>query len=380
VTLVGKSAGSRDNVSGFENGYGVRAVVEPLVVLEQWLALPVHSFARATRLDATSICCDCSGLINLLCHELGLDLPYHLPRPKAVHYFNLLQEIGSAHIGSLQPGHLMAWRKERPPRSGDTGHVLVVSGPVRQTQTHEYRVPVIDSSQLNNGLARHELMLRTDDTGHIVGLRLHAQTTKVRYTAIYHQALVGSRFCFGCGLPRRACGCGGVEPILAAPPLVILRHPRERGRTLSTVSLIKQRYPSILVKDGELFSPLRVPYPVLVFPGAAGPGDAPAAPAPERTLILIDASWRKAKRILHRNSWLQALPRLDLKPDQGSDYRLRKVPAPDALSTVEAVAEVLDDPSLRVLFGCFMDRQTALMGEATYRQNYQHYPNFRPAD
>lgn len=350
-----------------------------LNTLAKWLTLPNISFSRDSRVSAERITCDCSGLINLLFDALQIPKPYQIKRPKALHYFAVLQEMGSDHIDSLDEGSLLAWRKELVPKSGDTGHVLVVMGSPVLLAPQLYRVPVVDATKLNNGLARREIEVQTDSLGKLVGVRLHLSESKFKRTAMYHQALIGSRFCFGCALPLRACHCGTITPILETPPVVILRHPKERKRTLSTVSLIKQRYPAVLVKEGEVFSPLsssqRGSNFALLFPGDEKEA-VEASPDQDTTLILIDATWRKAKKILHLNPWLQALPRVTLKPEKISDYRLRKVAGPEALSSVEAFACVMRDSSLGAMFSQFMDRQIALMGEATYQKNYRHYINF----
>lgn len=343
--------------------------------LSTWLSLPDISFSRDSRVSAERITCDCSGLINLLFDALQIPKPYQIERPKALHYFAVLQEMGSDHIDALDAGSLLAWRKEQVPQSGDTGHVLIVMGPPVLVSPQLYLVPVVDATKLNNGLARREIEVQTDNLGKLVGVRLHLSESKFKRTAMYHQSLIGSRFCFGCALPVRACHCGTITPILEVPPVVILRHPKERKRTLSTVSLIKQRYPSVLVKEGEVFSPLRGSNFALLFPGEEQ-GGIQANSGQNTTLILIDATWRKAQKILHLNPWLQVLPRVTLKPEKISDYRLRKVAGPEALSSVEAFACVMHDSSLGAMFSQFMDQQIALMGEATYQKNYRHYINF----
>ncbi len=350
-------------------------------LLSTWLALPHKTFSRLTALNEHSIACDCSGFINLLFNALGLPLPYQIERPKALHYFAVLQEIGSTHISTLKSGHLLAWRKEQPPRSGDTGHVLLVMSEPTAIDAARYRVTIVDASKQQNGLAQRDIELHTDTAGTLVGVRLHLNAPKVKRSALYHHSLTTSRYCFGCGLPIRVCRCAQIRPILEAPPVVILRHPQERKRTLATVSLIKQRYPGVLVKEGEVFAPLRVPKPALLFPGESAQKIGPKGLPEGHTVILIDASWRKAKKILHLNPWLQALPRLSLQPEHISGYLLRKVPNADSLSSLEAFACVMQDASLVELLNGFMTHHIQLMGAATYAENYQQHLNFRePSD
>ena len=344
--------------------------------VEKWLALPDKTFSRKSFQNSRAIGCDCSGFITLLLNTLDVQRPYQLHIPKAVHYFSILQEIGSNHVNRLKAGNVLAWRKQQLPRSGDTGHVLLVAGDPIQSGPQCYRLAVVDSTRFHNGLSQREIEVYTDEQGKLIGVRMHLSDSKIKRTAIYHHAITDSRFCFGCGLPARVCGCAAVDAILDVPPVIILRHPKERKRTLSTVSLIKQRYPAVLVKEGELFEPLRQSNLALMFPGENLQHTCRDSVQSGATLILIDATWRKAKKILHVNPWLQMLPRVNLKPEKCSDYRLRKVSGVEALSSVEAFAAAMEDKLLADSLGQFMDRQIAVMGESTYRKNYRHYLNF----
>jgi len=363
-------------------------------VLKRWLAMPDKCFSRDSRVDDTAIHCDCSGLINLLVEELGGKLPYGIARPKAVHYFSVLQEVGSRHVDALKAGHLLSWRKEHLPKSGDTGHVLIVAAKPEKLDDAHYKVSVFDSTKARNGLSQRDIVLQVDKQGLLIGVRLHDDETKIKRTAMYHQALVGSRYCFGCGLPARVCCCDCVSALKEAPPIVILRHPDERKRTLSTVSLIKQRYPTVYVREGETFSAMRYPNLCVLFPEDATvderEGERPNAEGlpslgvgegggDERTLLLLDATWRKAKKMLHDNQWLSELPRVALAPSQISDYLIRKIPTPDSLSTVEAFALACKDHALQDLFRTFVEKQIALMGKEVYQRNYGHYLNFEEA-
>jgi DTW domain-containing protein YfiP len=82
--------------------------------------------------------------------------------------------------------------------------------------------------------------------------------------------------------------------------------------------------------------------PVLLYPDTP---DAPAPvplPEPERIrLVVLDATWRKSRKMLYLNPALQQLPRLALRDMPASNYRIRKAHAPDQLSTLEASAHAL---------------------------------------
>ncbi|GAB1260466.1 DTW domain-containing protein [Aurantivibrio plasticivorans] len=349
-----------------------------LDLLENWLQISNKSFSRQASVTAAEIACDCSGLINLAFEKLKLPFPYQLIRPKAVHYYASLQEIGSNKISQLNEGCLLAWRKDILPKSGDTGHVLVTAGKPTLVAKDRYSIPVFDSTKAEGGLAKRYIDLYTDEKGTIIGVKFHKSESKVKRTQIYHHSMVKTRYCFGCGLPRKVCNCGVIDPKLELPPIIILRHPGERKRTLSTVSLIKQRYPNVLVKDGELFSPLRKEHMALLFPSdGLEHAEQSITESDDQYYILLDATWRKAKKILHQNPWLQALPRTSLRPASASQYLLRKVTDEQSLSSVEAFAAVMQDNPLAEMLGGYMQKHIELMGEDIYQKNYKNHLNYK---
>jgi len=357
-----------------------------LEVLSEWDSLPSKSFTRESHVDELAISCDCSGLFNLLLSHLSITLPYRLSRPKAVHYFNLLQEIGSNKISTLKPGHLLAWRKDVLPSSGDTGHVLMLESEPVLLRDKVYSVSVYDATKRCDGVSKRSIELHTNEQGVLIGAKLHQDESKVKRMPIYHAKIEGSRYCFGCALPHKMCMCGHVEASKDQTSVVIFRHPEERKKTISTVSLIKQRFPSVLVKDSEVFPEPRAKereQQVLIFPGGdiveagfAQLNMQAEAKSLERQYILIDATWRKAKKILHLNPWLAELPRASLSLDKLSNYLVRKVPSEDALSTVETFASAVGDSALTTLFDLFMQKQIQMIGADCYRQNYAGHINY----
>ena len=108
----------------------------------------------------------------------------------------------------------------------------------------------------------------------------------------------------------------------------------------------------------------------LLFPGDdAQPMQACAASDEPLLLVVPDGTWRKARKMLHLNPLLAALPRVTLVSGGVSRYRLRKAPGPGALSTVEAIVQALETleaptrfaPLLRP-FEALIEGQIAAMG------------------
>jgi DTW domain-containing protein YfiP len=87
--------------------------------------------------------------------------------------------------------------------------------------------------------------------------------------------------------------------------------------------------------------------PVLLYPatpddaGLPAPPPMPALPAEALRLVLLDATWRKSRKMLYLNPALQRLPRLGLIDVAPSNYRIRKAHAPHQLSSLEAAAQAL---------------------------------------
>jgi len=82
------------------------------------------------------------------------------------------------------------------------------------------------------------------------------------------------------------------------------------------------------------------PPPVLLFPYEdANPlGDLPPGPV---TLVVPDGTWRQASKARSRIAGLRNVPCVSLPPGAPSSYRLRRVPQPERLATIEAVARAL---------------------------------------
>lgn len=83
------------------------------------------------------------------------------------------------------------------------------------------------------------------------------------------------------------------------------------------------------------------PGTMLLFPGP-GSVDVSELSEPPRTLIVVDGTWINARKVVERSPLLSALPRIGFTPSKPGNYRIRKEPAEHCLSTIEAVAYVLE--------------------------------------
>ncbi|WP_313703207.1 tRNA-uridine aminocarboxypropyltransferase [Massilia sp.] len=156
--------------------------------------------------------------------------------------------------------------------------------------------------------------------------------------------------CAACLRAQSACICRWVRPVASPAGLLILQHPLEVANAKNSARLLHLSVAGSVLEVGEAFEPARLDallhadgrVPVLLYPDTP---DAPAPaslPMPESVrLVVLDATWRKSRKMLYLNPALRQLPRLALRDMPASHYRIRKAHAPDQLSTLEASAHAL---------------------------------------
>jgi len=162
--------------------------------------------------------------------------------------------------------------------------------------------------------------------------------------------------CGYCLRPVSACLCRWVTPTPSACEVLILQHPLEVAHAKNTARLLHLSLPSSRLVVGEAFdaATLQALLPanrinLLLYPPTRSEGHAepavldPAAlTAPDRLrLVVLDATWRKSRKMLHLSPGLQSLPRLALEALPPSRYAIRKAQRPGQLSTLEASCTAL---------------------------------------
>ena len=136
--------------------------------------------------------------------------------------------------------------------------------------------------------------------------------------------------------------------------MLLLQHPLEVDNAKNSLRLLQLSLAKRTVVVGEQFAeadlqqlldgaePGRT-HPVLLYPDTTGmPSTAPMVDhsVPLR-LVVLDATWRKSRKMLALNPALQALPRLALQTPPPSRYLVRKAHRDGQLSTLEAVCHAL---------------------------------------
>ncbi|OUS24303.1 hypothetical protein A9Q99_25585 [Gammaproteobacteria bacterium 45_16_T64] len=194
--------------------------------------------------------------------------------------------------------------------------------------------------------------------------------------------------CADCQRPLSVCYCHALTRCQNSWPIHILQHPAESKHAIGTARIAELSLSQCRLQVGENFdlSSLgscdnedgNVAGTLLVYPGGdSQPLETLAFDTPQR-LVLIDASWRKSRRMLLESPEIMALPKVSLTPSALSRYKIRKVPNPNALSTLEAIVSALSivesSPdvyhAMLETMDWMIDKQIELMGREVFEKNY----------
>ena len=135
--------------------------------------------------------------------------------------------------------------------------------------------------------------------------------------------------------------------------VLVIQHRRERGSQSNTGPLAhKVLENSKLVVYGDrppfnasvLSEPGRETFVLFPLPDAPTLSPSAITPAPGRhtTLVVLDASWRQARRMSRRIPGIRKLPFVQLPAHLSPQWTLRKPRQPGQLATAEAVAMALE--------------------------------------
>jgi len=197
--------------------------------------------------------------------------------------------------------------------------------------------------------------------------------------------------CSHCFRPQATCLCHLAQTITTSSKLIVLQHPGETKHALNTAHLAKLCLPKLDIwshcdfnQDERLNTLIAgTPGPYLLFPqeDALTLDSSSVTSAlfdPSAPIIILDGTWRKCYRILRSTPALQCLTAIQFEPAEKSNYRIRKSPNEQALSTIEAIYSLLslieqDSNKFRPLltiFNAMIEQQISYMGQETYQKNY----------
>ncbi|MDC2888021.1 DTW domain-containing protein [Psychrosphaera algicola] len=119
--------------------------------------------------------------------------------------------------------------------------------------------------------------------------------------------------CKRCDFPIITCLCEAIKPVNNRTKLIVLQHPDEVKNKKNTIKLAKMACSNIEVFIGEseqdfadIMQTLVNSKTALLFPSdSATPFDQLASDISFDYLVILDGTWRKAKRIYFVNPWLK---------------------------------------------------------------------------
>lgn len=161
--------------------------------------------------------------------------------------------------------------------------------------------------------------------------------------------------CSICARPVRNCICALVSATPNQVEVLILQHPDETPNSKNTAGLLHLSLKNTQLRIGESFAAADLngwlfadqKQPLLLYPeileykalGLAAPQPPLAVDQLKPDLlrlVVIDATWRKSRKMIYLNTALQSLPRMALAETPASIYKIRKAHSENQLSTLEA--------------------------------------------
>jgi DTW domain-containing protein YfiP len=196
--------------------------------------------------------------------------------------------------------------------------------------------------------------------------------------------------CLRCRRPASACYCAHLPRLETRTRVVILQHPRERDVAIGTARMASLCLPGAALHVGAewgehagLAAALRddARPPILLYPGPGARDILREPPPGPVTLIVVDGTWSQAKVVVRDNPVLAALPRYAFAAPEASEYRIRREPHAEYVSTIEALMHVLgalegDAARFRALlapFRAMVEHQLAYQGK-NLRQRHPKPP------
>ncbi|MCW8127893.1 tRNA-uridine aminocarboxypropyltransferase [Microbulbifer halophilus] len=156
------------------------------------------------------------------------------------------------------------------------------------------------------------------------------------------------QICPTCQRPLKVCYCSALVHIANRIKVLIIQHPLEQKHPFNTGRMAylcldnSELVVAESLSEAELERLLEPPS-ALLYPSLdwlpeveqVEPGSVQAR-ALER-LVVIDASWRKSKKMLHLHPRLQRLPRVSFEGELRSNYQIRRSSLANSLSTLESI-------------------------------------------
>ena len=204
------------------------------------------------------------------------------------------------------------------------------------------------------------------------------------------------RFCLQCLKTKKACICEWITPISTEVELIILQHPTEAKRPLGTAKILSLSLVNCRTFIGEnftdhtelntLLADEKYQHQVLFLDGTSQAISSSSNQTKQKQrVILLDGTWKKAYKMWQLSTNLHSLPKVHLDTELSGNYRVRKAPKDNALSTAEAGYHVLSQldsesaetkeldkfGSILTAFDNMIEFHISQMPEGVYQKNYR---------
>ena len=199
-----------------------------------------------------------------------------------------------------------------------------------------------------------------------------------------------SRYCSQCGKSLKACICEWIQSLPSKVELVILQHPSETNRPMGTARILSLSLANSHYFVDENFTEHESLNQLLndtsyqhfvLYPGETSVAHTEVAQKLEKDerirVILLDGTWKKAYKMWLLSKNLHALPLVRLPENLQGNYRIRKAPSDNSLSTVEAGYHILsllepeqDFSPLVEAFNQMIEFQIKQMPPGVFEKNY----------
>lgn len=155
-------------------------------------------------------------------------------------------------------------------------------------------------------------------------------------------------YCEKCHYLVKQCVCDLIPNLPQPLKVVIFQHPKEAKHAKNTIKLVEQVWPRVKciilpeddIDNTDYFDAINSNW-CLLYPDESSQKLetlTESAKAQIEGLVLIDATWRKAYKLLQLYPRLQGLPKVSFATSPQSVYDIRKAPSLEALSSLEALA------------------------------------------
>jgi DTW domain-containing protein YfiP len=181
------------------------------------------------------------------------------------------------------------------------------------------------------------------------------QTLRLRTEAARFRPL-----CISCFQPPFGCYCDDVQSFDPKIKFVILIHPIEVRRRIATGRMshlcLKN---SVLIRGEDYSNEVRVNaivndpsnHCVMLYPGKTSANltdltettrGALFPPNKNLVVFVIDGTWASARKMVRLSENIRNLPRVCFTPVRPSEFRVRKQPAAQCVSTIEAIHHMIE--------------------------------------